>query len=170
MVLTVLPSWGETVRHGAPVARVSGEGGRTVVWLSGEYDVATLTALAERLATAIALDDADVVVDLTEVQFIDAATVGMLIRARDFLQPRSRHLTLRNPPRRVRRVLEVCGLTGLIDGAPVDAGQAMDRPAPASRLAAPLTDRADRPPVGPCVRERNDTVPAARLPLVTADP
>jgi anti-anti-sigma factor len=143
-MVTVLPSLGDAVQQ-APVARLSGEGGRTVVWLSGDYDIATLTALAERLATAIGLDGADVVVDLSEVQFIDAATIGLLIRARDFLRSRSRHLRLRNPLRPVRRILDVCDLTGMIDAAPVDAGQAMgwSTSAVGSGVPVPPTDRAD---------------------------
>jgi hypothetical protein len=43
---------------------------RTVVWLRGEHDVSTVAALSETMARAIALDDADVVVDLSDVQFM----------------------------------------------------------------------------------------------------
>ena len=125
MVSTMLPSLGESLLPVAAVPWVSADGGRTVVWLSGEYDMATLSVLAEGFAAAIALDDADLVVDLTEVQFIDAATIGLLIRARNFLRPRSRHLTVRNPPRCAQRILNVCGLSGLIDSAPADVGQAV---------------------------------------------
>jgi anti-anti-sigma factor len=124
---------------------VSGEGDRTVVWLSGEYDIATLTVLAKGLARAIALDDADVVVDLTELQFIDAAIIGLLIRTRNFLRSRSRNLTLRNPPRFVQRILDICGLAGLVDAAPTDAGQGMGSlvAALSSWVPVPATDRAD---------------------------
>jgi anti-anti-sigma factor len=144
MVLTMSPSLGEAIRQG-PVPRVSPEGDRTVVWLSGECDSATLTVLAKRFATAIAVDDADLVDDLAEVQFIDAATIGLFIRARNFLRRRSRQLTLRNPPRCAQRVLDVCGLAGLIDSAPPDSGQAMSSSAPAlsSWVPVPPTDRAD---------------------------
>ena len=44
---------------------------RTVVWLQGEHDISTTVALADTLARAIALDDADLVVDLSEVQFME---------------------------------------------------------------------------------------------------
>jgi anti-anti-sigma factor len=136
MVFTVLPPMGEAVRQRA-VPLVSGEGDRTVVWLSGEYDIATLTALAEALASAIATRDANLVVDLTEVLFIDAATIGLLIRARNFLRSRSRHLTLRNPQRWVRRILEVCGVAALIDSAPAGRGQAIGSSEPDLRSWVP---------------------------------
>jgi anti-sigma B factor antagonist len=124
VVATTIRSSRDRLLRGAPAPRVLTEGNRTVVWLSGEYDVADLTALAAGLADAIALDDAHLVVDLTEVQFIDVAAVGMLVRAWQYLRPRSRQLTLRNPPRSAQRVLGRWGLTGLFDTAPGAALQA----------------------------------------------
>ena len=59
---------------------------RTVVWLRGEHDLSTVDSLSEIMARAIALDDADVVVDLSDVVFMSAATVGVIIRAREFLR------------------------------------------------------------------------------------
>jgi anti-sigma B factor antagonist len=146
MVVAMFRSLGDAVGRGPAVPRVSGEDGRTVVWLSGEYDVATLTVVATALARAIAVDDADLVVDLTELEFIDAATIGLLIRTRNFLGPRSRTLTVRNPPRFARRILDICGLAGLIDAAPADAGQGMGSPVAAlsSWVPVPATDRAER--------------------------
>ena len=58
----------------AGVARAAG---RTVVWLRGEHDISTVDALANVLARAIAFDD-DVVVDLCDVEFMGAATVGVI--------------------------------------------------------------------------------------------
>jgi anti-anti-sigma factor len=145
MVFAMFPSLGDAVGQGPAVPRVSVERDRTVVWLSGEYDIAALTVLAEGLASAIALDDADLVVDLTELQFIDAAIVGLLVRTRNFLRPRFRKLTLRNPPRCAQRILDICGLAGLIDAVPIDAGQGVGSPAAAlsSWVPVPATDRAD---------------------------
>jgi anti-anti-sigma factor len=118
---------------------------RTVVWLRGEQDVSTVAALSEILARAIALDDADVVVDLSEVQFMGAATVGVIIRAREFLRLRSRFLVLRSPSERARRILDVCGHADLLDPRPIDA---MPLTGPAGALgtwvAVPATDRIDR--------------------------
>src|SRR4029450_14034403 len=51
----------------------------TLVWRRGEHDISTVGALSETLARAIARD-ADVVVDLSEVDFMGAATVGVIIR------------------------------------------------------------------------------------------
>ena len=78
---------------------------RTVVWLRGEHDLSTVDELSETMARAIALDDADVVVDLSEVVFMSAATVGVIIRAREFLRLESRSLALRSPSKCAGRVV-----------------------------------------------------------------
>jgi len=98
--------------------RVSRDRGRTVIWLDGEHDIAAVPVLADWLARAIAADDCDVTVDLGGVTFISAATIAVMVRARDYLLLDSRSLTLRSPPRCARRVLETCGLTGLVEQLP----------------------------------------------------
>ena len=170
MVAAVFSSLGEAVRQRAPVPRVWGEGGRTVVWLSGEYDIATVGDLAKVLAGAIALGDADLVVDLAEVEFIDAATIGLLIRARNFLRPRSRQLTLRNPSRCAQRIIDVCGLAGLIDSAPAGPGLAIGSSAPAlsSWVPVPPTHRAESQSAAGCAGGA-DPVPFERVPLMAAN-
>ena len=112
MVSSAFPSDG-AARHSAPL--VSRDGDRTVVWLDGEQDIATVPVLTETLARAISVDDADVIVDLSDVTFIDAATIYELWRGRNDLRGQSRSLTLRSPPRCASRVLDVCGLTGLVE-------------------------------------------------------
>ena len=95
--------------------RVALDGDRTIVRLAGEYDVATSYLLAETLAKAIALNDADLVVDLREVTFISSAALNVIVRGRTFMLDRGRTLSLRAPSRAARRVLDGCGLTALID-------------------------------------------------------
>lgn len=105
-------------RRGSVVVQCDGD--RSVVWLCGEHDIATEAELSEALAGAIASDDADLVVDLSEVQFIDASTIRVIIRARNYLRHRSRSLVLRSPAEGARRVLDVCGLVDLIESRPLD--------------------------------------------------
>jgi anti-sigma B factor antagonist len=82
----------------------------TVVWVRGEHDLASLVALSDTLARATALDDADLVVDLSGVAFMDASTLGAIVTARNGLRIDSRTLTLRAPSARADRVLRICGL------------------------------------------------------------
>ena len=96
-------------------SRLSVDGDRTIVRLAGEYDIATAYLLAETLAKAIALNEADLVVDLREVTFISSAAINVIVRGRTFMLDRGRTLSLRAPSRSARRVLEGCGLSALID-------------------------------------------------------
>jgi anti-sigma B factor antagonist len=106
---------------------------RTVVWLRGEHDVSTVAALSQTMARAIALDDGDLVVDLSGVQFMDAATVGVIIRARDFLALQSRSLVLNAPSACAARVLDLCALAGLLEPKP-DHNTPYSRPADGAHL------------------------------------
>jgi anti-anti-sigma factor len=89
--------------------------GPQVVPLSGDYDSATVAALSRQLSAAIASSDTDLVLDMDEVGFVDAAAVGVILRARAFLEPRSRSLTLRMPSASVRATLEICALDALVE-------------------------------------------------------
>jgi anti-anti-sigma factor len=86
----------------------------TVVSLSGEHDIETLDELSEAMARGIAWGDAEVVVDLSGVEFMSAASAAVRVRGRDLLCMQSRELTVRSPSRSAHRLLEVCGLTGLV--------------------------------------------------------
>ena len=92
-----------------------------VVWVRGAQDVSTVGALCMTVARAIAFDDADLVIDLSEVTFMDAATVAVMIRAEAFLRDRSRYLTLRSPSIHARRLLGTGGLAELVDSRPATA-------------------------------------------------
>ena len=86
-----------------------------VVWLRGEHDLSTVAELSEAMARAIAVDGADVVVDMSEVEFMGAATVGVLCEAWALLRSQSRSLTVRSPSSSARRVLELVGDMHLLD-------------------------------------------------------
>lgn len=91
-----------------------GDTEHTVVWVRGEHDLASRVALVVAIARAAKRDDADLLVDLSEVTFMDASTIGALVGSRNRLSIRSRSLQLRAPSPLARRVLEQCGLTDLI--------------------------------------------------------
>ena len=115
-----------------------------VVWLRGEQDLSTIPALSETIARAIAHDDADLKLDLSEVLFIDAATAGVIVRTREFLRLRGRSLSLRSPSRCARRILELCDLTDLIEPGPIETtGMAANAAALATWVAVPATDRSE---------------------------
>lgn len=126
MVATAVSSsaWGSPGSAAAPA--VSRDGDRVVVWLSGEHDIATVFVLADTLARAIAVGGGDVVVDLSQVGFIGAATIDLLVRSKDLLGQQSRTLTVRSPSRRAIRLLDLCGLLGLVETSRGIAGPQPD--------------------------------------------
>ncbi len=86
-----------------------------VVWLSGEHDLATEPELRLILARAIRDDDGgDVVIDLSELDFISVSTLGVLVRAQAYLRRRSRSMTVRAPNARILRTLRICGLEDIL--------------------------------------------------------
>ncbi len=100
-----------------PTTDVAREADRIVVSLYGEHDIASLANLSAAMARGISSGDGDVVVDLSGVEFMGADTITVIQRARDFLETRSLRLTVRSPSRCAQRVLDLCGLTGLIEPA-----------------------------------------------------
>jgi anti-anti-sigma factor len=84
------------------------EGDPLVVWLRGEHDLSTVREVSDVLSRAISDEDRDVVVDLSGVEFMGAATIGVLVRARQDLRSRARSLTLRAPSTSADRVLRAC--------------------------------------------------------------
>jgi anti-anti-sigma factor len=89
----------------------------STVVLGGEHDAGTIAELSTTLARSISTGNDDLIVDLSRVQFMAAATVGVLVRARMLLGIRSRSLRLRSPSQRARRILELSNLADLIDQA-----------------------------------------------------
>lgn len=116
----------------------------TVVWLRGEHDISTVDDVSESLALAIERDEADVVLDLREATFINAAIIGAIMQAKARLAHQSRALTLRAPAPGVWRILVLCGLTGLVASSPAASGTGTD-PTGALRswVHVPPTERND---------------------------
>jgi anti-anti-sigma factor len=115
MMISSVSSSQTSVRQRDCAPLLTRDGDRTVVWLEGDHDIATVFALGDALEKATADGAADVIVDLSGVTFIGAASVGVLLRGLDNLRRQSRSLTLRAPSRCARRVIEVFGLSGLVE-------------------------------------------------------
>ena len=89
------------------------EPGRAVVALRGEHDASNAEELSSELGRVVSFDDVDVVLDLSEVQFMGASTAGVIAHTRQALDGQHRRLTVQLPTRCAQRVLELCGLSDL---------------------------------------------------------
>jgi anti-sigma B factor antagonist len=89
--------------------------GRMVAAVHGEVDIATAPTLRSALMNAVARIDRDgvpaaLVVDLTDLRFIDASGLHVLLSVAGRARRAGSELVLRAPSRAMLRVLEVTGL------------------------------------------------------------
>ncbi len=82
-----------------------------VVALSGELDIVSADQVANAL---VAVTAATVVVDLSNLEFIDSTGIGAVIRGRNQIMAQGNRLVVTRPQDGVRRVLDVTGLGFLI--------------------------------------------------------
>jgi anti-sigma B factor antagonist len=92
-----------------PVAGVQSENGRVVVSLAGELDLYNAHVVRDALLQAAGESPERLVVDLSEVRFIDSTALGVLIEARTKL-PNRRGFLLAAPGLETRRALQISGL------------------------------------------------------------
>jgi anti-sigma B factor antagonist len=108
--------------HRTPPLRLAhhDDGGRIVVEVSGELDIATAPDL-RRLLLGLVEEQAarHVVVDLAGLSFLGASGLHVLIDVRDLLLANDGSLDLRAVRRPARRVLEITGLSDVF-GVTVD--------------------------------------------------
>ena len=83
------------------------------VAVRGDVDLATAPALEDALADAIRESAGALVVDLSEVGFLDSSGLQVLMRARALLGREDRALVVVCPFGRVRRVFELTGVSDL---------------------------------------------------------
>jgi anti-anti-sigma factor len=82
-----------------------------VLRVGGEVDIATAPELNKCLDEL----DGNVVVDLTDVTFLDSSGIRVLVVARKQLVREGGSLTLRNPNDLVSRTLEIMGLRDWVE-------------------------------------------------------
>jgi anti-anti-sigma factor len=96
---------------------IEGDGDDVVVRVVGDVDAATAGVLAAVLAAAMTAGVARLIVDASQITFLDAAGV----RALSGETGSGRRTVVRRPSRPVRRVLEVAGWADLIEAPPRSA-------------------------------------------------
>lgn len=112
-MINVSPS-SVTVSKRRPAHGAGLEASPTVVRLRGEQGTSTDGALCRALARAIAVDDAAVVVDLSEAEPMGLSTLAVIVRAWEFLRLWQRSLTVRSPSPSAQRLMVICHLKDLL--------------------------------------------------------
>ena len=94
------------------------ESDRYVITVSGEVDLATSPQLDRAVISAIDSGAASVVIDLTDVTFMDSSGLGVIVRALKRCREAENDLDLVITN---ERVLKVFGITGLDQVIPIHA-------------------------------------------------
>lgn len=81
----------------------------------GDLDMATSTLLEGLISSAEGVENADVVMDLERVTFMDSSGVLCFLRAAERADLRGSGFSVVRVPAAVRRVMEVCGKGHLLD-------------------------------------------------------
>ena len=97
--------------------RASASRSPTELRLRGEYDAGNAHALRDQVARAIDADDADLVLHLADVTFLDASTLTVFINAKATLDREGRRFALCSLSIAAVRIVEICGLRCLVEDA-----------------------------------------------------
>ncbi|MGI9119639.1 MAG: STAS domain-containing protein [Acidimicrobiales bacterium] len=90
--------------------------GSAQLLLDGELDLLTAPDLWRSASEVVARlpSRSELVIDLSQLDFLDAAGLGVLVRLRNHLRSKGSALHLDAAPSRVRRVFELTELDGLL--------------------------------------------------------
>lgn len=93
---------------------VTTEGTQTVIHVHGEIDVATCERLRDAIEPHMGPKQT-IILDFSEVRFMDSACLRVLIQARGTLTADGGSLVLRNPSEMTRRILTITQAQFLLD-------------------------------------------------------
>ncbi|HJS94657.1 MAG TPA: STAS domain-containing protein [Solirubrobacteraceae bacterium] len=108
------PTLGGSLRPRGPIQLALStrfEGRATVLGVAGELDILTVSKMVARLEDVIRRRTGDVVIDLSEAEFIDSMGLHALLNVQRRLFRQARELTVVCPPGAVRTAIELTRLT-----------------------------------------------------------
>jgi anti-sigma B factor antagonist len=100
------------------VTTLDQRGRSTTVALHGEIDVLTVDQVRMALATALAAHPHELVIDLTDLTFIDSTGLGALITGFQRARDAGARFRLAHPTPAVRQILVLSGLLEVVDLTP----------------------------------------------------
>jgi anti-sigma B factor antagonist len=107
------PTLGGSLRPRGPIQLALStryEGRTTVIGVAGELDILTVTKLSNRLEDAIRRRHGDLVIDLSDAEFIDSMGLHALLNVQRRLFRQARALIVVCPPGAVRNAIELARL------------------------------------------------------------
>jgi anti-sigma B factor antagonist len=92
--------------------RILHDGNEIQIYLSGEMDLASVTPLRPEVQALFAMPIDSIVIDLSDITFLDSAGLHTLDLLRDLADEHGVTLVLRSLPPHARRLLDLSGMTG----------------------------------------------------------
>ena len=111
----------------------------TVLSVGGELDVEGAPDLRQAVVKAVADGCRGLILDISELDFVDSFGIGAVVAALKRLRQRGGELALVCPSRRIRRVFEICDLDRIIAFHDSIDAAAESRTVPAAANSASLT-------------------------------
>lgn len=115
------------------------DGDDAIVYTSGELDIASASRFADAIEMTGSIPDVHVIIDVSQLTFLDAAGISAIVAAHERLLQSSGHgLSVREASGVVRRVFEITGLVGLLSDPDGGGPPASGDGAAADQLIASL--------------------------------
>lgn len=92
--------------------------GFTTVWMHGEHNLTTARKLSEAIRRASDLDEADVMIDFSDVTSIDLTAIEVIVNSTATLQRKSLSLSCRHPSACTRQLVNASGYAWLFPQEP----------------------------------------------------
>jgi anti-anti-sigma factor len=127
------PTLGGSLRPRGPIQlalTTRYEGRATVIGVAGELDILTVTKLIARVDEAIRRRHGDLVIDLTEAEFIDSMGLHALLNIQRRLMRQARDLGVICPRGPVRNAIELARLAEPLGIVPTMEDYRLRTPAP----------------------------------------
>jgi anti-anti-sigma factor len=105
----------------------SRESDRLVLVLHGELDAETLAAAQDEVTAAEGQAPAVLVLDLSQLRFVDSSGIRLVLLAQHLAEDASRRLAVRLGHGRTRHMFDILDITGhleVLDGGEADSGEA----------------------------------------------
>lgn len=106
---------GTRIQHAptpAATAEVDRSGSHLTIYLAGELDAASAPSVSQTIGDHVVGDEAQVSIDLSELTFCDSSGIVLLVRLHKQVTANRGRFALYHPTAPVRRVLDLCDLTG----------------------------------------------------------
>lgn len=99
------------------------EEGRTVFYVAGEIDAYTAPKMKEALERVTPLKEADIIIDLTDVSYMDSTGLGVFVGFYKSVDAAEGSVKIVGTNRRLHRLFEITGLDEIIDVERIGGGE-----------------------------------------------